>query len=310
MNPRKLFRLLLLTRDLRTAFCAWRLGIPWLHLEKKGKNVVIKGTNIPVTDLPSALPQGLSLHLGRLAPFGFSLQVADQQGKKVILLDTGEVQLWLDDADVTCVAEEVFGIQEYGVRVAKDTIVIDVGMHVATTALYFAKEPNVRTVVAFEPSLSAIEKAERNLAVNTDLAKKIEVRRYALGSENGKAYLQVAPGLAAIGRIAQTAGSETCGSDDELVEIRDAEAELQSLLAQTADHQQIILKVDCEGSEREIFRRFSANTLSRIDVILLEWHSPSILSEIRRTLEKSAFSLLVQRKNKDLGMLYAFRQQS
>jgi FkbM family methyltransferase len=309
MNPRKLFRLLLLTRNVRTAVCAWRLGIPWLHLEKQGKNVVIKGTNIPVTDLPLALPQGLSLHLGRLAPFGFSLQVADQQGKKVILLDTGEVKLWLDDADVTCVAEEVFGAQEYGVRVANDTIVIDVGMHVATTALYFAKEPNVRTVVAFEPSLLAIEKAERNLAVNTDLAKKIEVRRYALGSENGKAYLQVAPGLAAIGRIAQTAGSET-GSDDQLVEIRDAEAELQSLLAQATDHQQVILKVDCEGSEREIFRRLSANTLSRIDVILLEWHSPSILSEIRRTLEKSAFSLLVQRKNKDLGMLYAFRQQS
>jgi FkbM family methyltransferase len=309
MNPRKLFRLLLFTRDLRSAFCAWRLGIPWLHLEKQGKNVVIKGTNIPVTDLPSALPPGLSLHLGRLAPFGFSLQVADQRGKKVILLDTGEVKLWLDDADVTCVAEEVFGTQEYGVRVSKDTIVIDVGMHVATTALYFAKEPHVRTVVAFEPSLSAIEKAERNLAVNADIAKKIEVRRYALGSENGKAYLQVAPGLGAISKIAQTASSET-GSDDELVEIRDAEAELQSLFAQSTDHQQIILKMDCEGSEREIFRRFSANTLSRIDVILLEWHSPSILSEISRTLEKSAFSLLVQRKNKDLGMLYAFRQQS
>jgi FkbM family methyltransferase len=308
MNPRKLFRLLLLTRDLPTALCAWRLGIPWLHLERQGKNVVIKGTDIPVTDLPSALPPGLSLHLGQLAPFGFSLQVADQQGKKVILLDTGKVKLWLDDADVTCVAQEVFGTQEYGVQVTKDTIVVDVGMHVATTSLYFAKEPHVRTVVAFEPSSSAIERAERNLAVNTDIAKKIEVRRYALGDENGKAYLRVTPGSAAISEIAQTTNSETAGSDQELVEIRDAEAELQSLLGQTADHQQIILKMDCEGSEREIFRRLSANTLSRIDVILLEWHSPSILSEIQTTLEKSGFSLLVQQKSKDLGMLYAFRQ--
>jgi FkbM family methyltransferase len=271
---------------------------------------LIKGTNIPVTDLPSPLPKGLSLHAGRLPPFGFSLQVIDQQGKKVILLDTGEVKLWLDGVEAACIAEEVFGTQEYGIRTSKESIVIDVGMNVATTALYFAKEPAIKRVVAFEPSLSAIERAERNFAINPDIAKKVEVRPYALGGTNGRAYLQVAPERSAISKIVQSANSETLGLDHVLVEIRDAETELQSLLAETTVQQQIILKVDCEGSEKEIFRRFSPNTLSRIHVILLEWHSQEILGEIEQRLEKSAFSLLVRRREKDIGMLYAFRQQS
>jgi FkbM family methyltransferase len=310
MNPRKLIRLLLVTRNLPVALKAWRLGIPWWHLERQGKNVVIKGTKIPVTDLPSPLPEGLSLYAGRSALFGFSLQVVDQQGKKVILLNTGELKLWLDEAYVAYIAEEVFGSQEYGVRISKESILFDVGMNVGTTALYFAKEPAVKRVVAFEPSLSTIERAERNFAINPDIAKKIEVRPYALGDTNGRAYLQVVPELSVISKIVQSANSETLGPNHVLVEIRDAETELQSLLAETTVQQQIILKVDCEGSEKEIFRRFSANTLSRIHVILLEWHSQEILGEIGQRLEKSAFSCLVRRRDKDIGMLYAFRQQS
>lgn len=311
MNPpRKLIRLLLLTRNLRLALCAWRLGIPWLHLERQGKKVVIKGTNIPLSDLPSPLPEGFSFHAQFLEPFEFSLQVVDHEGGKTILLDTGEVKLWLDSADVTRIAEEVFGLQEYGIRISKESIVIDVGMNVATTALYFAKEPAVKRVVGFEPSLSTIERAERNFAINPDIAKKIEVRRYALGDKNGKAVQVVCPGWTGSNKIVQGAASEAQDPNHLLVEIRDAETEFQSLLAETTDDEQIILKVDCEGSEREIFRRLSANTLSRIDVILLEWHSLDILSEITETLEKSAFRVLARRREKSIGILYAFRQRS
>jgi FkbM family methyltransferase len=310
-SPRKLVRLLAATRSLPLALHAWRREIPWLHLERQGDDVFLKGTSISVKDLPSPLSDGLSLHLGRLAPFGFSLQVVDdRRGNKTILLDTGEVKLWLDDGDVTCIAEEVFGTQEYGIRIAKEAIVIDIGMNVATTALYFAKLPEVQRIVAFEPSPSAIKKAERNFAINPEIARKVEVRRYGLGEANGTAYLHVAPGLSAISRVSRGANSETAGSDHVLVEIRDAETELQSVLAETADHQQVILKVDCEGSEKEIFARLSANTLSRIDAVLLEWHSQEIAREIGEMLEKLAFSLLVRRSQKDIGMLYAFRRQS
>jgi FkbM family methyltransferase len=308
-SARKLIRLLSLTRDPRIALQAWRRGIPWLHLERLGKSIVIKGTKIPVEELPLPFPEGLSLYLGLLAPFGFGLQVVDQHGEKTLLLDTGEVRLWLDEADVTGMAEEVFGVQEYGFLISKESIVIDIGMNVATTALYFAKESAVKRVIAFEPSSAALERAAENFAINADLAKKIEVRPYALGDGFGQAFLQIVPTHSGLSRIGRTHSPEVTSSARVLVEIRDAEIELRSVVAKAGQHQQIILKVDCEGSEREVFRSLSANTLSRIDVILLEWHHPEIFAEIREKLEKLAFRLLVRRMEKSRGFLYAFREE-
>jgi hypothetical protein len=49
--------------------------------------------------------------------------------------------------------------------------------------------------------------------------------------------------------------------------------------------------------------------LSRIGVILLEWHHPHILSEIRLKVQKLGFHLLLLcRGEKYFGMLYAFRR--
>jgi FkbM family methyltransferase len=310
MNPRKLIRLLLLTRNLRTALHAWRSGIPWLHLERRGKTFVMKGTNIRCEHLPSPLPTGLSYQIGFLAPFGFNFEVATDEGKSVILVDTGEVRLWLDGADVTFIVEEVFGNLEYGVLIPGASIVIDIGMNVATTALFFAKKPAVKRVVAFEPSLAAIQRAERNLAINPEIAQKIEIRPYALGHHNGKAYLEIDPKLSTISKIAPGPGLEQPDSTRVLVEMRDAEAELQSVLAESEEHDYIILKVDCEGSEREIFQRLSPDILSRIDAILVEWHHPDIFGEISQKLQKLHFHLLARRTEKDRGMLYAFHQYS
>jgi FkbM family methyltransferase len=307
MSPRKLIRLLLFTRNLRTALQAWRSGIPWLHLEKRGKTVVMKGTDIPCEQLPSPLPEGLSYQIGFLAPFGFNFEVANDEGKSTILVDTGKVKLWLDGADVTFIVEEVFGTLEYGVLLSEPAIVIDVGANVATTSLYFAKEQNVKRVIAFEPFSEAVQRAERNLALNPEIASKIELRRYALGAFNGTAYLEVDPKLSTINKITGAVIPEHQSSQQVPVEIRDAETELQSILAQADKNDRIILKMDCEGSEKEIFQRLSSETLSRIEVMLLEWHHPDILNEIRQKLQKHGFQLLVRRsREKDRGMLYAF----
>jgi FkbM family methyltransferase len=306
MNPRKLIRLLFLTRNLRTALHAWRSGIPWLHLERRGKTFVMKGTNIRCEHLPKPLPTGLSYEIGFLAPFGFNFEVATDDGKSAIRVDTGEVRLWLDGPDATSVVQEVFGSLEYGVLIPGASIVVDIGMNVAATALFFAKESAVKRVIGFEPSLAAIQRAERNLTINPEIAEKIEVRPYALGNYNGNAYLEIDPKDSTISKIAPAPGLKQPDSSGVLVEVHDAEAELQSILAGREEHDYIILKVDCEGSEREIFQRLSPDILSKIYAILLEWHDSDIFSEISQKLQKLGFHLLARRYAKDSGMLYAF----
>jgi FkbM family methyltransferase len=140
------------------------------------------------------------------------------------------------------------------------------------------------------------------------IVKEIEIRRYALGETNCTAYLQVDPRWSIMNKIARGPDSENQNSQKVVVEMRDAETELQSVLARTDKNERIILKVDCEGSEREIFQRLSADTLSRIDMILLEWHHPDILSEVRQKLQNLNFQLLVRKTEKDEGLLYAFRK--
>ena len=308
MKPRKLIRLLLSTRNLRTALYAWRNDIAWFQLERRGKTTVLKGTDLPFESLPSPLPDQFYYHVSLLLGFGFKFGVANNEGKSAAYVDTGEVRLWLGGGDEIYVVEEVFANLEYGALISEPAIVIDIGMNVAAAALYFAKEQSVRRVIGFEPYAEATKRAERNLAINPEIAPKIEIRRYALGDFNGKAHLRVDPKLSVLNEIVRDSNSEEQSSQKQIVEIRDAETELQSVLAEARKDERVVLKVDCEGSEREIFRRLSKETLSRIDTILLEWHHADILDELTQKLQKHDFQLLVQRTGKtDRGMLYAFR---
>ncbi len=309
-NPRKLIRLLLFTRDLRTALYAWRNDIAWFQLEKRGKTIVLKGTDLPWNHLPAPLPNQFYYHVSLLLGFGFKFGVASNEGKNAAFVDTGEVKLWLQGGDEIYVVEEVFANLEYGAPIAGPATVIDIGMNAAITALYFAKEQAVKRVIGFEPYAEATKRAERNLAINPQIAPKIEIRRYALGGSNGKARLKVDPKLSVLNEIVRGPDSAKQTSQELIVEIRDAESELQSVLTEIDKSDRVVLKVDCEGSEREIFQRLSAETLSRIHTILLEWHHADILNEITQKLQKHNFQLLVRRNSQNKGMLYAFRNDS
>jgi FkbM family methyltransferase len=309
MNPRKLIRLFLFTRDLRSALYAWRNDIAWFQLERRGKTIVLKGTDLPYEYLPSPLPGQFYYHVSLLLSFGFKFGVADNGGKSTAFVDTGEVKLWLDGGDEIYVVEEVFADLEYGAPISEPATVIDIGMNVAAVALYFAKEQLVKRVIGFEPFSEATKRAERNLAINPQIAPKIEIRRYALGDFNGNAHLRVDPELSVLNEIVRDPDPGQQTSQLQAVEIRDAETELQSVLAETDKSERVVLKVDCEGSEREIFQRLSGETLSRIDTILLEWHHADILDAIRQKLQKHDFQLLVKRNGRpNRGMLYAFRK--
>lgn len=308
-NPRKLVRLLLFTRDLRTALYAWRNDIAWFQLEKRGKTIVLKGTDLSWNHLPAPLPDQFYYHVNLLLGFGFKFGVASNEGRDTAYVDTGEVKIWLAGGDEIFVVEEVFAFLEYGAPIAEPATVIDIGMNVAAAALYFAKEPSVKRVIGFEPFAEATKRAERNLAINPQIAPKIEIRRYALGDSNGKAHLRFDPKLSIVNQIVRDPDLNEQTSQQQVVEIRDAEIELKSILAMTDKNERVVLKVDCEGSEKEIFQRLSEETLSRIDTILLEWHHADILEAIKEKLQKHDFQLLIRRNGRaDRGMLYAFRK--
>ena len=69
----------------------------------------------------------------------------------------------------------------------------------------------------------------------------------------------------------------------------------------------IIIKIDTEGSEYDIFENIDKQLLNPVKVIMLEWHinGPDFIQDI---LEEIGFKILsLSPKSKKTGMLYAFK---
>jgi FkbM family methyltransferase len=69
------------------------------------------------------------------------------------------------------------------------------------------------------------------------------------------------------------------------------------------------LKMDCEGSEYRIFENFSADFLSIIDKIIMEYHfnTDDRLIKMIEKLENNGFTVKAQDINSEIGIMIAFK---
>ena len=265
------------------------------------------GTDFPCADLPPNLPEGLPYWMGILGQRGFRFQ-SDGNSREIIA-EVGNVKLHMDGSDVALIADEVFGALEYGLFCNNKTVVVDIGMNVGTTSLYFAAQASVIRVIGFEPCKTTLRRAARNLELNPRFASKVEIRPYALGASDRVAKLVVDKHNSGVTRISDC-GTRTQNGNEETVEVHDVETEVQNVIKELEPRQSLVLKVDCEGAEVEIFDRLSRDALRRMDTIFIEWHSREILAKIQNILNESGFSVCVRRTTLDLGTLCAFQKIS
>lgn len=69
--------------------------------------------------------------------------------------------------------------------IAQGSMILDVGAHIGYHALSFAALYPHGQVIAFEPNPANVERAERNLALSTDLAARIRLLSIALSDASG-----------------------------------------------------------------------------------------------------------------------------
>jgi hypothetical protein len=67
--------------------------------------------------------------------------------------------------------------------------------------------------------------------------------------------------------------------------------------------------MDCEGSEYRIFENFSADFLSIIDKIIMEYHfnTDDRLIKMIKKLENNGFTVKAQDINSEIGIMIAFK---
>lgn len=187
----------------------------------------------------------------------------------VYVLDFRDILLAVHGREDLLVVNEILIHNSYDFLLKKPCCVIDIGMNVGVASLFFASLPHVREVHSFEPFPVPFGRALRNLGLNPQLANKISPRNVGLGKTTANHTV--------LYDSASTLGVSIRGQgrgESITIAIEAASQALRDVFRRAQDNGlEIVMKVDCEGSEFAIFDDLSASGLIDIPkVYLVEWH--------------------------------------
>lgn len=207
------------------------------------------------------------------------------------------------------VLNQVFAHTEYGLSVQGKLTVIDVGMNIGLTSLFFARMDNVADVYGYEPFPETYKQAAANIAMNEpEIKNKINSYQSGMGNDERTLKLDKYSSDFSWGMRVDGLESATEDSGDDVVKILKADKEIDRIIAQCKGDA-IVLKLDCEGSEYDVLSVLdSSQVLKKIDIVLMETHDFRGKEAID-ILSRNNFVVFHQFMGtaEGLGMVYATR---
>ena len=95
-----------------------------------------------------------------------------------------ELFFFVNTREEAFILKELLKDNDYDFTISNDVVVVDIGMNVGFTSLFFSKKENVKKIYSFEPVLETYEFALKNLELNPKIASKISAYNFGLGSNN------------------------------------------------------------------------------------------------------------------------------
>ena len=211
------------------------------------------------------------------------------------------------------ILNEVFIHGVYNIETPGKFALIDIGMNVAITSLYFAGNADCLSIYSFEPFKLTFEQALFNMSLNPGIKNKINPANFGLGDTARQItvpYDKIIKGNMGINGIpshSMRANQEILNDEIEIRNAAETLLPIIKLIKETTDT--IVLKVDCEGAEYEIFESFAASDLlSSFNAIIIEWHAKGP-EPILTYLKESGFTIFAfDPASKSAGMIYAFKK--
>jgi len=253
--------------------------------------------------------------LRNLRSIGGTLSIVDQD-----LLYTNIFTVKIDTLEDILILHEILVAGEYNIYLNRPTVLLDIGMNVGMSSLYFATKQNILKVIGFEPVKETYGRAQRNVALNEGLGNKIQCENIGWGSADRTIEIEVSnerPGVAGIFGYRGFADLERNNISKTTINIANADEVLRSARSQVdlVDPSiQIVAKIDCEGSEYDIIECLCTNgSINLLSSIIMEWHwidedtkQPSVLVEL---LSKSGYDVICSAPlSKNAGMIYALQK--
>jgi len=209
------------------------------------------------------------------------------------------IKLRVTTAEEIYILHEVFFEGCYRISVKEKFNVIDIGMNVGYTSLFFASNPHVMKIYGYEPFKPTFMDAQKNILLNPQLSAKIAPFNFGLGNEFEKRILHFSSNL----KGKNSMYNDAMGNEE--IELRKAREIIGYVISRNPTESYFI-KMDCEGAEFEIFENLQqGNIPDQIFGFIIEWHqkSPQPIIDI---LISNNFK--VQMRGKDrIGIITAFR---
>ena len=203
---------------------------------------------------------------------------------------------------------EIFGRKDYEfASPKKEYIFIDVGANIGDSALYAASRKNISKVYAFEPFPQTFKIAEKNIELNPDLKKKIDLFNYGWSDEDKTSRTQ------GVARTTDSAVNTTekfftekntvARTEEFEIILKKSSSTLRKILESTK--KPIILKMDVEGAEyKSIADLVKHDMLKHIDIVFIEWHYKGY-KQITDALEKAGFVWFNEKFEPEVGFIRA-----
>lgn len=258
---------------------------------------------------------GLSLY-GVYSKFDFSVT-----GSGCININNGKFAIDIISEDEFANVMDIVLNECYNYHLSgnKKNIVLDIGMNIGDSTLYFLTQEQTEKVYAFEPFPDTYQRALFNLKdyLETD---KLQVFNYGLSDNNEKRTIsynnQMTCGQSTIPLVNDQAittyekwgliDKKQCNDNE--IQVKKVSDVIQKIKNDHKDNK-LILKIDCEGEEYAIIHNLSENRkMDLVDFIMLEWHYKSP-EDIYRCLEKNNFSYysVISDVERNMGYIYAWK---
>ena len=207
-------------------------------------------------------------------------------------------------------------VYSYFINNARRDIVIDVGMNIGNSSIYFALQTKVDKVYGYESLKKTFMRAERNLRQYIDMGK-VSIFQYGISNENAMRCIgfnvDMTCGQSSLKGVRQYAYdkyrewglAEENNEQSERIEVRKA-SEVFKPIFNEYPHHNIILKLNCEGEEYGILEELlQSGILGRFKFIMLEWHYKG-KEMLLECLENAGFSWWCSEKGTQMGLVYAY----
>lgn len=281
-----------------------KFNIPREEWEMRQGSFYLKALDVSVTDVTS--PLILQYKIAKsIYKIGGGRFFYDQENHLRLSIDG--INFFIHFADELYVINEVFVSREYNFRTMDEIVVIDIGLNIGATSLFFASQKNVKHVYSYELFGPTYEVAQRNLSIND--ASKIASYNVGLGKNTREMTLSYSPAnKARMGLFGLPVSEQFPDAREVTVSVKDVAEEVIKI-GQLQPGVKKVCKMDCEGAEFEILERlFQSKAADLIDVFIIEWHTTDELNIEVQFLQNGFDVIMPTSDNPHTGLLYAFKK--